>query len=54
MNAAYWLSLYGLLRLPSYTTDDYLPMGGATHSGLGSPTSVINQEDTLQTCLQAI
>lgn len=34
---------------------DYLPWGGTTHSELGPPTSlIINQEDALHICLQAI
>lgn len=28
-------------------------MGGITHSGLDFPTSIVNQEDTPDTCLQA-
>jgi hypothetical protein len=43
----------GLLSPFSYTTQDPLPMGSTTHSGLGLPTPIINQENVLQICLQA-
>lgn len=43
MDAAYWLVPPSLLDLLSYT-QDHLPSDGVTHSGLGPPTSVINQE----------
>jgi hypothetical protein len=37
-------ALYSLLSLLSYITEDQLPRGGATFSGLGPPLSVITQE----------
>jgi hypothetical protein len=42
-----------LLSLFSYTTQDYLPRGGTTHSGLGPPTSIINQDSVPHICPQA-
>lgn len=36
-----------------YTTQDDLSSSRADHSELGSPTLIINQENTLQTWLQA-
>lgn len=52
-NAAYWLATPGLLNLFSFTSKDYLPRDGFTHSVLGSSPSIISQENTSQTCLQA-
>ena len=46
-----WLALQGLLRLLSYT-QDHLLRSGTTHSELGPPISIINQENVPQTCLQ--
>jgi hypothetical protein len=46
-NAAHWFALHILLSLLSYNTQKYLPRGGATHSGLGAPPSVVNQENIL-------
>jgi hypothetical protein len=49
----------GLLTLLSYTTQEYFLRhrewngGSTTHSGLGPLTSIINQENALQSCLQA-
>jgi len=38
----------------SYAAQDYLPKDGTTHSALGPPlTSIINQENASQLCLQA-
>jgi hypothetical protein len=48
-NTACWLAPHGLLSLLSYTTQDHLLRGGTTHSGLGPPPSVINQENAPQT-----
>lgn len=36
-----------------YTTQDHLPMGGMTHSGLHLPTPIINEESASLTCSQA-
>jgi hypothetical protein len=36
-DAVYWIASHGLLRLLSYRTQDHLPRGGTTHSGLGPP-----------------
>jgi hypothetical protein len=38
--AVYWLASHGLLSLLSYRIQDYQPMNGTTHSGLG-PSSLI-------------
>lgn len=35
------LALWLMLSLPSYTAEDHLPKGGAAHSGLGPPSSII-------------
>ena len=35
----------------SYATQELLYRGVTTHSGRGSPTSIIHQEKELQTCL---
>lgn len=53
-NAAYWLSLHVLLNLFSYTPQNHQPRGGTTLSGLSFPTSIVNQEFTLQACLHEI
>lgn len=37
----------------SYTVQDSLPGNDATHNGLGLPTSINNQDGSLQTCPQA-
>lgn len=52
-STAYWFGPHGLLWVLSYTTQDYLVRGGITHRELGLPTSIINQENTLQNCLQS-
>jgi hypothetical protein len=43
-SAAYWLVPQGFLSLLSYTTQDHSPRSDTTHSGLGPPASVLNQE----------
>lgn len=53
MALAHWLDVHGLFSLLSYTTQDYLPKKGITHSVLGPPTSIIDQENAPQICLQA-
>jgi hypothetical protein len=45
--------LTGLLDLPSYRTQDHLPMDNTTHNGLGSPPSIANSENALKACLQS-
>jgi hypothetical protein len=46
---------HGLLNLFFFpTTQAHMPRGGTTHSGLDPPTSIINQENSTQTCLRAI
>lgn len=54
-NAAYWLAPHGFLSLLPYTIQDYLgvPRGGTTCGELVPPISLIDQENALQTCLQA-
>jgi hypothetical protein len=50
---AYWLALCDILSLLSYSTLNHLLRNGATHNGLGAPTSIINQEEfstNLLTC----
>jgi hypothetical protein len=42
-----------VLPSPTHTTHDPLPESDVTHSRLGPPTSIINQEKVPQTCLQA-
>lgn len=37
----------------SYITQDNLARDGLIHSGLNFPTSIINEENALQACLQA-
>jgi hypothetical protein len=49
---AYWLALYDLLSL-CYSTQDYKPRSGTTHSELDPPTPIINEENVPQACLQA-
>lgn len=44
-NTAHWLALHGLFTLLSYINRDHLPEHGSTHRGLGSPSSIINQEN---------
>jgi hypothetical protein len=46
--------LTGLFNLLSYTSQDYLPRVGTIPSELGPLTSIINQENALQTFLQAV
>ena len=38
----------GLFSLLSYRPQDHQPRNGTTHNGLGSPMSIINQENSLQ------
>ena len=42
----------GLLSLLSYSTQDLQPQTGPAHNELGSPTSIVNQENVLQNCPQ--
>lgn len=49
--AADWLVPQGLLSLTFYTIEDHLSRGCTTHSELDIPTSIISQENELQTCL---
>lgn len=44
-NIDFWLAPHGLPSLLSYVTQDHLPKGGSTHSGLNPPTSIINEEN---------
>ena len=44
---ASWLALLGLLPASRATCP------GSAHNGLGPPTSVLNEENALQLCLQA-
>lgn len=48
------LALRGLLSLLSYMPWDHLPRGGAGGNGLGPAPCIINQENTLQDCLQSL
>lgn len=50
-SAVYWFTSHGLFSLLSYTTQGHLPRVGTTYRGLGSPTSISNQENARQTCL---
>jgi hypothetical protein len=43
-NTACWFAFGGTLSLLSYITQAYSPRGSTTHSRLGPPTSIINQE----------
>lgn len=45
--------LPALLSLRSYTIQDHLSRCGTSHSGLGPPSSLTNQENAAQICLQA-
>ena len=51
-NAIYWLTSSGLLNFLSDAAQDYLPRDSATHSGLGPPTTISNQENIPQTIPQ--
>ena len=42
--------LPGLLSLCSYTTQDHISKAGTSHSGLGPPSSLTNQEHAAQIC----
>lgn len=48
-----WLTGYGWHRFLSCTTQDHLPRGGITLSGLSPPVSINNQERAPETCTQA-
>lgn len=52
-NTAYWISAYDLLSLLSHLAQTHLPMGSTIHSELACASSVINEENALQLCLQA-
>lgn len=47
------LTSQGLLNLLFSTHQDNMPKAFTTHNGMGSPTSIVNQENALQICLQA-
>lgn len=47
-STAYCLSCPNLLSLFSYSTQDHKSKGGTTHSELGMPTSIINEENALR------
>jgi hypothetical protein len=44
--APYWFAPNGLLSLLSYSTGDHQSRSGTSHSDLGPPTSIINQENS--------
>lgn len=46
-STAYWLPLYGLSSLLSYSNQNHLSGDGTAHSELGAPTSVLNQKNSL-------
>ena len=48
----YRLAPQGLFTLLSYTIQDFLRRCGTTHSGLGPPTLIINQENAPEACPQ--
>lgn len=48
----YWLAPHTLLRLLPYLHQDHLPRAGTLDSVRGSPTVIINQENTQQACPQ--
>lgn len=48
MSAAYWLTPHVFFSL----LINYLLRGGSTHSELGTPTSIINQENNLKSYLK--
>lgn len=52
-DTAFCLALHGLLSLFSYIIQDHLSRSSTTHSGLRSPTSIVNQEKVPQVLLQA-
>lgn len=43
--SATWLASHGFLGLLSYTTLYHLPKDGTSHSELGPPTLIVNQEN---------
>lgn len=51
-NDAYWIAPHSLVNLLSLTTQDHLPRH--LPSDLGPSTSITNQENTPQACLEAI
>lgn len=53
VNAIYWLAPSAYSVFASYITQDNLARDGLIHSGLNFPTSIINEENALQACLQA-
>lgn len=52
--SSYYLVPRGLLSLLSHTTKNHVPRVGTAANGLASTTSIINQENAPQTCLQSI
>lgn len=50
---AAWLTGWHMLGHLSSTAEDHLLRDGATHSGLGPPTSINHQDNPPQTCCQA-
>lgn len=49
--SSYCFAPHYLLSLLVHTTQHHLPRGAITHTGLGLPTSVIDQESAPQACL---
>lgn len=52
-NTDYCIPAYDLLSLPSHIAQTRLPKGSTIHSELSGASSVINEENALQFCLQA-
>lgn len=40
------------VRYRFYTSQNHLPKDGTAHNGIILPTTVINQENAIQTCIQ--
>lgn len=53
-SAAYYRAPNSLLNLLFYAFQNHLTSCSSAQSGLGSPISIINQENFLQPCLQEI
>ena len=51
-NFSYWLAQFTLLHT-LWVVEHRLPGDGTSHGRLGTSTSIINQENTLQACLRA-
>ena len=52
MNAISWLAP-DFINLFPYIAQDHLPRDDILYSGQSLPTSIINEENALQVCLQA-